>query len=62
MADDVVKYHRTVSAIVNGLLSAGFTLTRLAEPRPDPALMAERPELKHEDRRPIFLIVGVKKS
>jgi len=24
--------------------------------------MAERPELKHEDRRPIFLIVGVKKS
>ncbi|MGP4665779.1 class I SAM-dependent methyltransferase [Agrobacterium pusense] len=62
MADDVVKYHRTVSAIVNGLLSAGFTLTRLAEPRPDPAMVAERPELKHEDRRPIFLIVGVKKS
>lgn len=61
MADDVVKYHRTVSGILNGLLSAGFALTQLAEPRPDPALMAERPELKHEDRRPIFLIVGAKK-
>ncbi|HCV71362.1 MAG TPA: SAM-dependent methyltransferase, partial [Agrobacterium sp.] len=24
-------------------------------------LLAERPEMKHEDRRPIFLIVGAKK-
>lgn len=61
MADDVVKYHRTVSGILNSLLSAGFALTRLAEPRPDPALLAERPEMKHEDRRPIFLIVSARK-
>ncbi|MDH7800341.1 MULTISPECIES: class I SAM-dependent methyltransferase [unclassified Rhizobium] len=61
MADDVVKYHRTVSGILNTLLAAGFAITRLAEPRPDPALLAERPEMKHEDRRPIFLIVGAKK-
>ena len=61
MADDVVKYHRTVSGVLNSLLSAGFALTRLAEPRPDPALLAERPELKHEDRRPIFLIVSARK-
>jgi len=61
MADDVVKYHRTVSGLLNGLLAAGFVLARLAEPRPDPALMAERSELKHEDRRPIFLIVGARK-
>jgi hypothetical protein len=50
-----------VSGLLNGLLAAGFVLARLAEPRPDPALMAERPELKHEDRRPIFLIVGAHK-
>ncbi len=61
MADDVVKYHRTVSGILNALLTSGFAITRLAEPRPDPALLAERPEMKHEDRRPIFLIVGAKK-
>jgi hypothetical protein len=42
-------------------MAAGFTITRLAEPRPDPALLAERPEMKHEDRRPIFLIVGARK-
>jgi SAM-dependent methyltransferase len=62
MADDVVKYHRTVSCILNALLTSGFTITRLAEPRPDPALLAERPEMKHEDRRPIFLIVGARKA
>ncbi|MDZ7928070.1 MAG: class I SAM-dependent methyltransferase [Agrobacterium sp.] len=62
MADDVVKYHRTVSGILNALLTSGFAITRLAEPRPDPALLAERPEMKHEDRRPIFLIVGARKA
>ena len=61
MADDVVKYHRTVSGVLNSLLSAGFALTRLAEPRPDPALLAERPELKLEGRRPIFRIVSARK-
>jgi len=61
MADDVVKYHRTVSGILNALLTSGFAITRLAEPRPDPALLAERPEMKQEDRRPIFLIVGANK-
>ena len=61
MADGVVKYHRTVSGILNELLAAGFALKRLAEPKPDPALIAQREELKHEDRRPIFLVASAQK-
>ncbi len=61
MADDVIKYHRTLSSIINSLIDAGFAVERLSEPKPDPALLSERPELVHENRRPIFLIVAARK-
>ncbi|KXG86429.1 class I SAM-dependent methyltransferase [Agrobacterium bohemicum] len=61
MADDIVKYHRTVSSIVNGLIAAGFAIEKLAEPKADAALIAERPDMANENRRPIFLIVAARK-
>lgn len=57
LADDVVKYHRTVAAWLNTLVDAGFRIVRLAEPEPPAAMVAARPDLADERRRPMFLIV-----
>ena len=59
--DGVVKYHRTVETYVNGLLDAGFRLARLEEPETDPALLAQKPEWRHERRRPPFLLIAADK-
>jgi SAM-dependent methyltransferase len=59
--DGVVKYHRTVETYVNGLLDAGLRLARLEEPEADPALLAQKPEWRHERRRPPFLLLAADK-
>lgn len=58
LADDVIKYHRTVETYVNTLIDAGFRLDRLAEPTPSPEALAEHPEWIDEVRRPIFLLIA----
>lgn len=60
MADDVVKYHRTMATLLNGLLDAGLRITRVVEPQP-PASMMDRPGMPDELRRPMFLIVSAVK-
>jgi SAM-dependent methyltransferase len=61
LADDVIKYHRTVAAYVNTLIDAGFQIARLLEPEPPPELLVEQPELRDECRRPIFLLIAAHK-
>lgn len=61
LGNDVVKYHRTVATLLNGLLDAGFRITRVEEPKPAPAVLEKYPEMKDETRRPIFLLVAVEK-
>jgi SAM-dependent methyltransferase len=61
MADDVVKYHRTVATYVNALIDSCFRLTRLLEPEPSPEMLIERPAMKDERRRPIFLLIAAVK-
>jgi len=58
LADDVVKYHRTIESYVNAMLDAGFALTRLVEPGPTPEMLEEHPEWSDETRRPIFLLLA----
>ncbi|GLX69915.1 class I SAM-dependent methyltransferase [Paenibacillus glycanilyticus] len=58
---DVVKYHRTVASIINGLVQAGFRITRVAEPGPSEEALAQYPDMKDETRRPIFLLISVQK-
>lgn len=58
LADDVIKYHRTVETYVNTVIDAGFRLNRLAEPAPSAAALAEHPEWVDEVRRPIFLLIA----
>ncbi len=62
MADDVVKYHRTVATTVNTLIDNGFRIARLLEPQPTPEAMASDPALADELRRPMFMAVSAVKS
>ncbi|WP_428487626.1 class I SAM-dependent methyltransferase [Rhodopila sp.] len=57
--DGVVKYHRTIETYVNALLDAGLLLVRLEEPEAESAaLLAARPALHEERRRPAFLLLA----
>lgn len=58
MGSDVVKYHRTLATWLNTLMAAGFRLDSLAEPQPPAEMVARRPALVDESRRPIFLMVA----
>lgn len=58
LADNVVKYHRTVARYVDTLLDAGFRIARLVEPAPSAEALSAHPEWVDEVRRPIFLILS----
>jgi SAM-dependent methyltransferase len=62
MADDVVKYHRTVATYVNTLIAFGFSITKLLEPQPTPETLAQYPDWVDECRRPMFLLIAAVKS
>jgi SAM-dependent methyltransferase len=55
---DVVKYHRTAASYVNTLIDAGFTITRLSEPKPTQEMLEEQPKMHDETRRPMFLLIA----
>ncbi len=61
LAEDVVKYHRTLATYVNSLLDAGFRIVRVLEPEPSREMLVERPELRDECRRPMFLLLAAEK-
>ncbi|MDR0136762.1 class I SAM-dependent methyltransferase [Metabacillus idriensis] len=53
----VVKYHRTLSTIVNTVIKEGLVLEELREPQSVPIGLERLPKLVNEKRRPSFLIV-----
>jgi len=61
LGEDVVKYHRTMTDYVNGLLLQGFYITGLREPTPPEEMLSE-PGMRDELRRPMMLIVSAKKK
>ncbi|WP_373998639.1 class I SAM-dependent methyltransferase [Bdellovibrio bacteriovorus] len=61
LADNVIKYHRSMSTIVNSLLETGFKLEKLVEPTVPPEMLEKHPEYEAENRRPMFLLVSAKK-
>lgn len=58
MADDVIKYHRTIATYLNTLISSGFQISKLLEPTPTPEMLIENPDWKDECRRPMFLLIA----
>ncbi|MBM7690090.1 SAM-dependent methyltransferase [Enterococcus ureilyticus] len=62
LGEQVLKYHKTLTTYINGLLINGFQLTHLIEPMPAPEMLAANTEMRDELRRPMMLIVSAKKT
>ncbi|WP_143306555.1 class I SAM-dependent methyltransferase [Chitinophaga vietnamensis] len=62
LGSEVIKYHRTIATFMNTLIRTGFRITRVEEPQPDAATLAQYPEMKDEARRPIFLLIAAVKE
>ena len=60
--DNVVKYHRRFSTVVNNLADAGFIIERMEEPLPDDELLKKYPEYEDLFHKPDFLIVRARKA
>lgn len=62
LTDNVVKYHRTISTYINDLIGAGFNIRAVKEPTPTADMLANLPEMKDENRRPMFIIISAEKE
>jgi ubiquinone/menaquinone biosynthesis C-methylase UbiE len=62
LVDDVVRYHHTFASIVNGLIDAGFRITRVDEPwRPERAEVDDL-DVTEERIRPLGLYLAAEAS
>lgn len=59
--EEIVKYHRNFSEIVNTLVKNGFMIEEFAEPIPSEETIAKNPKYVNQWDRPFFLFVKAKK-
>ncbi|SDF20279.1 class I SAM-dependent methyltransferase [Sporomusa acidovorans] len=59
---DVIKYHRTMSTIMNTLIGCGFKIVKVLEPTPIKEAEIINKDLKNERRRPPFLMIKAQKG
>jgi len=59
--EGVVKYHRKVSTLLNGLGAAGLAIEQVQEPEATAEALSERPSLIEQRRRPPFLLISARK-
>ncbi len=59
---DVIKYHRTLSAILNALVNNGYIIERVLEPIPDQTIMKKHPSYRRYYHKPDFLFIRVRKG
>ncbi len=62
IVQDVVKYHRTFSTIVNALVQAGFEIEAMQEPIPSEAQRKAYPWTEKCIHKPDFLLVRARKK
>ena len=55
--ENVKRYHRMFSTIVNTLIENGFTIQRMAEPTADAAILAKYPQFEDSRHKPDFLLI-----
>lgn len=60
--DGVVKYHRTISSIVNSLSTTGFNIEQMLEPIPSKDIMKQYPAYQRTIHKPDFLLIKVRKG
>lgn len=62
LGEEVVKYHKTLTTYINGLIKNDFEITGLVEPEPDKTLFDVIPGMENELRRPMMLLVSARKK
>jgi SAM-dependent methyltransferase len=62
LGEEVVKYHKTLTTYLNGLIQSGFELTGIVEPQPSEQLLDTVAGMREELRRPMMLIISAKKK
>lgn len=62
LGEKVVKYHKTLTTYLNGLMQGGFELTGVVEPQPSAHLIQTVEGMADELRRPMMLIISAKKK
>lgn len=58
LGEDVIKYHRTLTTYINGLLTNDFKIQKVVEPKPSSEMINLNDQMKDELRRPMMLIVS----
>ncbi|MCM3741997.1 class I SAM-dependent methyltransferase [Oceanobacillus luteolus] len=61
LTENVVKYHRTLSSYMNDVIQAGFNIKAVKESLATEEMLQDSPEMKDENRRPMFLIMSAEK-
>lgn len=59
--DGVIKYHRTLSGVINALTKAGFIIEEICEPTPEARAVEKLPTIVKEYIKPNFLIIKARK-
>ncbi|NLB90770.1 MAG: class I SAM-dependent methyltransferase [Clostridiales bacterium] len=62
LGEKVIKYHKTLTTYVNGLLQTGFAITHLVEPTPPKQWLEENAQMREELRRPMMLLIAARKE
>lgn len=60
--DNVKKYHRTFSTVINTLAEGGFSVERIIEPMPTEELLKEYPDYADLFHKPDFMLVKATKK
>ncbi|MCR4757632.1 MAG: class I SAM-dependent methyltransferase [Butyrivibrio sp.] len=60
--DNIKKYHRMFSTIVNTLVEGGFIIDKMVEPLPNDEILAKYPDYTDLYHKPDFLIIRASKK
>lgn len=60
--DGVIKYHRTISTLINELINNGLGLEKIIEPLAIPTGLKQMPKLSNEKRKPSFIVIKARKG
>jgi len=62
LGENVVKYHKTLTTYLQGLIAVGFEIRGVVEPQPAKHLLETVERMKDELRRPMMLIISARKK